>query len=105
MPVYARVTRAREALAAKAEAAVELMHHAATIAADKGNHAPTAWMLEHMSATDPKGNEVRPIASGIDRQALQDGPRGPTINIGWVTAAPQPALPTVTVKALPESSE
>lgn len=99
-PPWARIERAKKALADKAEAAVKILETAAKVAASKGNHAPVAWMLEHMSAVDSEGKEVRPISSGIDRQSIEGGSRGTTINVGWVSST-SPALPAVTVRELP----
>jgi hypothetical protein len=102
VPVFARVERARDALAKKAELAVELVAQAATVAAKRGNHTGAAWMLEHIVAKNADGKEIRPIGGGVDRQQIEAGSRAPTINIGWVVGAPdRPALPVVDVKALP----
>jgi hypothetical protein len=99
-PAFARVVKAREKLAQQADEAIDILKTAAKVAAAKGQHGPVAWMLEHMSAVDTDGKEVRPIASGIDRQAVESGPKGLTVNVGWI-ARDTPALAPIEVKTLP----
>lgn len=102
VPSWARVERAREALARKADEAVALVAQAAKVAAKKGNHAGAAWMLEHMVVKNAEGKDVRPIGSGVDRQVVESGSRAPTINIGWIQpGAPVASLPVIDVRALP----
>jgi hypothetical protein len=86
---------------------VKLVEKAAKVAAEKGNHAPATWMLEHMSATDEQGKEIRPIAPGIDRQQIEAGSKAPTINIGWIApSAPRVEVTEVVeVKQLPDGDE
>ena len=93
-PAFSRVARAREALRQSAGEYVKLHKTAAKIAASKGNSAPAEWALEHISEIED-GKEIRPIASGIDRQTIEAGSRAPTINIGWVIGpdTPQAQLP------------
>jgi len=104
-PVFARVQRARAALQAHAEDYVRLHKQAATVAARKGNSQPTQWALEHIAIVE-NGKEIRPIGSGVDRQQLDSGSKGPTINIGWIAApgATQslPDANVIDVLALPE---
>ena len=108
LPAFARVARAREALANSAEEMVKLVKVAAKVAARKGNHAPAVWALEHIAAKDGEGKLVRPLESSVDRQVIDSGSRAPTINIGWIAApgsAQAPALPIIDVKALPPHTE
>jgi len=84
-PIGATVQRAREVLQQHAARAAELVLEAAEVGAKRGNYNAAAWMLEHTSQTID-GKEIRPIASGIDRQAIDSGNRAPTINIGWIGA-------------------
>jgi hypothetical protein len=83
-PHLGTVQRAREALQAKAEMYVELHAKAAQKAAQRGNSNPAQWALEHISALDSDGKEIRVVSSGVDRQVIEGGNRAPTINIGWI---------------------
>lgn len=105
---WTKVERARELLAQSAVSAVQNLKTAAKVAAKKGNHAPSAYILEHIAVMSDEGKEVRPLASGIDRQSIDSGPRMPVINIGWIGSAPQPTTalePVIDVKALPETTD
>ena len=104
---WIHVERAREALEAQAVTAVKLLGEAAKVAAKRGNHAPSAYILEHIAVMNEEGKEIRPIASGIDRQQAADtGSKGLTVNVGWITPTPAPSdLPVIDVRALPESTD
>jgi hypothetical protein len=100
MPAFARVERARQALQERAKDYVDIHTKAAKVAASKGNATPAQWALEHISAIDAEGKEQRIISSGVDRQAVESGPKGLTVNVGWI-ARDTPALAPIEVKALP----
>lgn len=101
MPAFARLVRTREALQKKADTYVKLHEKAAKVAASKGNSAPAEWALSHIAAVDEQGKEVRPIASGIDRQQIEKGNGAPVINIGFLTApAPQKQLGAANVQVI-----
>lgn len=101
-PSFERVERAREALQKHAETAAKLVVDAAKVAAKKGNHAPAAWVLEHVSAVNAEGKEIRPIASGIDRQQIE---KGGGIQILLGSAYSQPPIATREVSELPQLPE
>lgn len=105
LPSFHRVQAAKEILANSAATLARDVLRASKVAAKRGNHAPAVWALEHIAALDSAGKEVRPVASGIDRQVVDGGSRMPVINIGWVVKTDTPALPTVEVLALPDSSD
>ncbi len=84
-PIGSTVLRAREALQAHAAEAAKLVVEAARVSAKRGNYTAAAWLLEHTSET-VDGKEIRPIAPGIDRQQIESGSRGLTVNVGWVGA-------------------
>ncbi len=85
-PIGSTVQRAREALQAHAAEAAKLVVEAARVSAKRGNYTAAAWLLEHTSETTADGKEIRPIAAGIDRQQVEGGQRGLTVNVGWVGA-------------------
>lgn len=106
MPVFARVSRAREALQKEAEAYVKLHKTAAQVAAKRGNSQPAQWALEHITAIDAGGKEIRPIGAGIDRQQTETGQKGPIINVGWIASPSAPAaLPGPPQLAIAVSAE
>lgn len=78
----ARLERAREALQKETKNAVKLVVKAAEKAAEKGDAGPAQWILEHTSATDQDGHEIRPIAPSIDRKQLEQADSQPRILIG-----------------------
>jgi hypothetical protein len=101
------VERARAILQSKAEHYVALHAKAAEVAARRGNSNPAQWALEHISALDADGKEIRVVSSGVDRQVIDVGSRAPTINIGWVGSPGALQEPTeriidVSPLALPE---
>jgi hypothetical protein len=104
-PSWHRVQAAKALLQQHAEDYVRIHKTAAVNAAKRGNSTPAEWALGHISAVDESGKDVRPIASGIDRQEVSQGSRGPTINIGWVQPASLPVSPIIDVKALPAHEE
>jgi hypothetical protein len=99
-PAGARIAAAREALQKRAEQYVDIHTKAAKVAASKGNATPAQWALEHISEIDAEGKEQRIISSGVDRQSVESGPKGLTVNVGWI-ARETPALAPIEVKALP----
>jgi hypothetical protein len=106
-PSFVNVQRAREALQARAQKYVDLHAKAAEKAASRGNANPAQWALEHISALDADGQEIRVVSSGVDRQVIDVGSRAPTINIGWVGSPGALQEPTeriidVSPLALPE---
>jgi hypothetical protein len=84
-PIGSTVLRAREALQAHAAEAAGLVVEAARVSAKRGNYTAAAWVLEHTSAI-VDGKEIRPIASGIDRQTVDTSNRALTVNVGWIGA-------------------
>lgn len=105
-PLSANVERARQALLKHAETAAELVVEAAKVQAKRGGHTAAAWILEHTAEVDSQGKEIRPIAAGIDRQAVDSGNRLPTINIGFITpTAPALQISSEPIPALPPREE
>src|SRR5215203_4653693 len=92
-PAFARVSRAREALAKEAEFYVRNHKTAATVAAKRGNAAPSEWALTHIAAVDEQGKEQRIVAPSVDRQIEQKG-SGVQILIGggWGNTISTPAI-------------
>jgi hypothetical protein len=93
------VQQAREILQANAHQFAKHLLTASKVSAKKGFHGPAEFALSHLSATDESGKEIRPLASGIDKQVEQKGSGAPIINIGFLTApnAPKALLPEAQV--------
>ena len=69
-------------MAERAEQYVDLHFKAAARAAEKGIADPAQWALSHIAVLDEQGQEIRPIASSIDRQAAETSSSGTKIFIG-----------------------
>lgn len=108
-PLWQRVELARELAAHHTPTAVRTLVRAAR----KGDVKAAMWILQHATATDEQGNEVRPVAPTVDLPKLQvaggDTSNAPRILIGVALgndfaqlASGQTAIPTLPAPA-PES--
>lgn len=77
---FRRVQQARSVLERESKAVAKALIEKAK----GGDRKAAQWVLEHVSAPDADGNEVRPIAAGIDKQGLpaSDRDTGPRVLIG-----------------------
>jgi len=101
---FPKVREAREALRDKALALHELHMEIVQLAIDKGDLETAAgevrWLTEHM----PKGdNNERMIDESAAKPKVTEGPRGPSVNIGFALGGiDQPKLPpAVTIDVEP----
>lgn len=77
---WRRVERARARLEGNANKIMQAMINKALA----GDVKAGKWLLEHTAATDDQGNELRPLARGVDTPTgnVQPGDTGPRIVIG-----------------------
>lgn len=88
---------AREKLQAGAPMAAEHVLRASAIAAMRGDAGPAQWILEHVSAKNGEGADVRVVDP--PKQQVQSH-QGVTVNIGIGVGSAQPA-PSIDVQVSP----
>ena len=79
---FGRVDLARKKMAERAEQYVDLHLKATRNAAERGNADPAQWALSHIAVLNEQGQEIRPIAGSVDRQAPEASSTGTKIFIG-----------------------